>query len=143
MLKSRATRLMLCSFMLLAFTLPALAQSTTDGAISGTVYDSSGAVVPGAKVTVHNNGTNAEQIATADSSGYFRLAQLQPASYTVNISASGFAPYKAEQVIVQVGSVTELSPHLRVGGSAEVVAVTAEAPQINTSSADFAPTVDQ
>src|SRR5713226_6806207 len=112
MLKAKSTRLMLCCLMLLAFTLPALAQSSTDGAIGGTVYDSSGAVVPGAKVTVVNNGTNAAQETKADSSGYFRVAPLQPGSYTVSISASGFAAHKAERVIVQLGSVTEVTPHL-------------------------------
>src|SRR5713226_4361718 len=79
------------------------AQSTTDGAIGGTVYDSSGAVVAGAQVVVHNNGTNAEKTAATDSSGYFRIANLAPGTYTVTITHSGFAGFKAEQVIVQVG----------------------------------------
>ena len=121
----------------------ALAQSTTEGAIGGTVYDAAGAVVPNAAVVVHNNGTNAEQRVTTDSSGYFRVRQLPPANYTVTVTSQGFAPYKAENVIVQVGSLTDVSPRLGVAGSAETVSVTAETPQINTTSADFAPIVDQ
>jgi hypothetical protein len=120
-----------------------VAQSTTDGAISGTVFDANGAVVPKAQVTIRNNGTNAEQSATSDESGYFRAIKLQPGSYTLTIDQKGFAPYKAEQVIVQVGAVTEVSPHLKVAGATETVEVTAEAPQINYTSADFAPTLDQ
>src|SRR6266581_2043323 len=54
----------------------AFAQSTTEGAVGGTVYDTSGAVVGGARIVIHNNGTNAEQTATTDSSGYFRVANL-------------------------------------------------------------------
>src|SRR5262249_31358179 len=123
-----------------AFAFP---QSTTEGAIGGTVFDKSGAVVGSAKVTVHNNGTNAEQTVTADSSGYYRVSGLQPGTYTVTISGGGLAPYKAEQVIVQVGSLTEVSPHLAVGGTSEVVEVTAEAPQINYTTPEFAPTLDQ
>lgn len=119
-----------------------VAQSTTDGAIGGTVFDVSGAVVGGAKIVVHNNGTNAEQSSNADSSGSYRVTGLQPGTYTVTISGGGLAPYKAEKVIVQVGSLTELSPHLNVGGTAETVDVTAEAPQINYTSADFANTLD-
>src|SRR5437588_4028816 len=119
----------------------AFAQSTTDGAIAGTVYDAAGAVVPNASVVVHNNGTNAEQRVTTDASGYFRVRQLQPATYTVTVTSQGFAPYKAESVIVQIGSVTEVSPRLGVAGSAETVSVTAETPEINTTSADFAPIV--
>ena len=58
----------------------AFAQSTTDGAIGGTVTDPSGAAVPNAKVIVRNNGTNAEQIVSTDETGYFRVAKLTPAS---------------------------------------------------------------
>lgn len=127
---------LLCSTLLLA-------QSTTDGAIGGTVYDTNGAVVPNAKVTVHNNGTNAEKAVTSDESGAYRITNLPSGTYTVTINQQGFAPYKAEQVVVQVGSVTDISPRLTVGSTTEVVNVTAEAPQINTVSADFAPTLNQ
>jgi hypothetical protein len=120
----------------------ALAQSTTDGAIGGTVYDVNGAVVPNAAVVVHNNGTNAEQRIATDSSGYYRVRALQPATYTVTVTSQGFAPYKAQNVVVQVGSLTDVSPRLGVAGGAEVVSVTAETPEVNTTSADFAPVVD-
>ena len=121
----------------------AFAQSTTDGAIGGTVYDPAGAVVPNAKVIVHNNGTNAEQSTTTDASGYYRVRELQPASYTVTVASTGFSPYKGENVIVRVGSLTDVSPRLGVAGTAETVSVSAETPEINTTSADFAPTLDQ
>src|SRR5947209_7422373 len=120
----------------------AFAQSTTDGAIGGTVYDANGAVVPNATVVVRNNGTNAEQRIATDASGYYRVRALQPATYTVTINSQGFAPYKSENVIVQVGSLTDVSPRLGIAGSAETVSVTAETPEVNTTSADFAPIVD-
>jgi len=121
----------------------AFAQSNTAGGVSGTVYDQHGAVVPNATVVVHNNGTNAEQTVATDGSGYFRVAGLQPATYTVTVTASGFSAYKAPNVIVNVGSVTDIAPRLAIGTTAETVDVTAEVPQINTTSAEFAPTVDQ
>src|SRR5260370_32857292 len=64
----------------------AFAQSTTEGAIGGTVYDTSGAVVGGAKIVIHNNGTNAEQTATTDSSGYFTVANLAAGGCTGHVS---------------------------------------------------------
>jgi Carboxypeptidase regulatory-like domain len=134
--------LMLALFAVMSCTL-LVAQSTTEGAIGGTVFDSSGAVVPKAQLVVRNNGTNAEQTIAADESGYYRANALRPGSYTVTITRQGFAPYKAEQVIVQVGSLTELSPHLAVGGATETVDVAAEAPQINYISPEFAPTLNQ
>jgi hypothetical protein len=121
----------------------AFAQTTTEGAISGTVTDSTGAVVPNATITVHNNSTNAERTVTSDSSGVYRSGNLQPSVYTVTVTVGGFAPYKAQQVIVNVGTVTDVSPKLTVGGSAETVNVSAEAPQINTQSADFAPVLNE
>ena len=127
----------------LSLVLTARAQSTTDGAIGGTVYDQSGAVVPGAKVVVHNNGTDAEQTQTTDASGYYRAAKLQPAVFTVTITAKGFETFKAEQVIVTVGSLTDVSPHLTVGATTQMVTISDVAPLLNTSSADFTSTLDQ
>jgi hypothetical protein len=127
----------------LAFSTMLIAQSTTDGAIGGTVFDITGAVVKGAQVVVHNNGTNAEETTTADDSGYYRVIHLQPGSYTVTIKHQGFADYKATLVVVQVGSLTEISPKLGVSGTQEIVDVTAEAPQINTTSQEFAGTLNQ
>jgi hypothetical protein len=119
------------------------AQSTTDGAIGGTVYDSSGAVLPGAKITVRNNGTNAVFVDSTDENGFFRVTKLTPASYTVSVEAAGFAPFRAEQVVVQVGTITDLPVQLQVSSTGAAVLVTSEIPQINTTSADFAPIVDQ
>jgi hypothetical protein len=119
------------------------AQSTTDGAIGGTVYDTNGAVVANAKIVVRNNGTNAEKTITSNDSGYYRVTNLASGLYTVTVNQQGFAPYKAERVTVQVGSITDLSPRLGVGSTTETVDVKSEAPQINTTSADFAPTLNQ
>src|SRR5579859_3951268 len=135
--------LVLIALLILSCSALIYAQSTTDGAIGGTVYDSTGAVVANAKVTVHNNGTNAQQSVTSDASGYYRVTGLQPGSYTVSIDGSGLATYKAQQVIVSVGSVTDVSPRLGVAGTSETVEVTAEVPQINTTSPEFAPTLNQ
>src|SRR5579859_861831 len=129
-----------CAFMMIGI---AAAQSTTEGAIGGTVVDNTGAVVAKAPVTAHNNGTNAEKSTITDSAGYYRIIQLEPGSYTVTVKQQGFAPYKASEVIVQVGTVTELSPKLAVGGTIETVDVTSDTPQINYSTPELAPVLDQ
>jgi hypothetical protein len=141
-LSGRAMRALALLFGCLLMCTFAVAQSTTDGAIGGTVFDKAGAVVGGAKIVVHNNGTNAEQTVNADSSGNYRVPGLQPGSYTVSITAGQLAPYKAERVIVEVGSITDVSPHLGVQGTSEVVDVSAEAPQINYTSPDFSNTLN-
>jgi len=136
-------RMLVVALIALTYATVLGAQSTTDGAIGGTVFDTTGAAVPKAEISIRNNGTNAEHTTTADDSGYYRVIKLQPGSYTVTITHQGLATYKAEQVIVQVGAVTEVSPRLGVAGTRETVEVTAEAPQINYVSPDFAPNFNQ
>lgn len=139
----RSIRPLMVAMLLIVCGTLLFAQSTTDGAIGGTVFDTHGAVVSKATVVVRNNGTNAEKSITTDDSGYYRVTNLQSGTYTVTVKQQGFAPYKAEQVIVQVGSVTDVSPRLGVTSTTEIVEVTAEAPQINYTSPEFAPTLNQ
>ncbi|MGI4829411.1 MAG: carboxypeptidase regulatory-like domain-containing protein [Janthinobacterium lividum] len=113
------------------------AQSTTEGAIAGTVEDPSNAVVPKATVTVHNNGTNAEHQLTADESGYFKAPLLEPGTYTVTIAAPGFAGYKADNVTVQVGQLTELMPKLSTGTQETTVQVSEDTTVLNLESPDL------
>ena len=134
--------LCLCIVTLLFLNTPANAQSTTDGAIGGTIMDASGAAVSGAKITAKNDGTNATDTATSDDTGYFRIAKLPPAQYTVAIEANGFASYRAEQVVVLIGSVTEINPRLNVASAGATVEVSADIPLVNTSSQEFANVVD-
>jgi hypothetical protein len=128
---------------LIAPTPRAHAQTAVDGAIGGTVLDASGAVVANAAVTVRNTGTNAEQLVATDASGYFRALHLQPGPYNVTIVAGGFDTYRAVNVTVQVGMLTDLDARLNVGAAAQTVEVSGDAPLINTTSPDFAGVVDQ
>ncbi len=124
-------------------TSPLLAQSTTQGAIGGTVFDSTDAIVPSAAVVIHNNGTNAEIHLTVDASGYFKAPLLEPGTYTVTVTSPGFSLFRASNVIVQVGQLTTLEPHLATGSATQVVEVTAEAPVLNFESPDFSSTLNQ
>jgi Carboxypeptidase regulatory-like domain/TonB-dependent Receptor Plug Domain len=137
MTNARLMMRMLCVTLLCLIGMPAWAQSTTQGAIGGTVFDPTEAIVPNAAVTIHNNGTNAEIHLAADQSGFFKAPLVEPGTYTVTIAANGFKDYRAVNVIVQVGQMTTLSPHLATGSATQVVEVTAEAPILNTDSPDF------
>jgi hypothetical protein len=121
----------------------AIAQSTTQGAVAGIVTDPSDAAVPNAKVTLKNNGTNAEESVLTDDAGYYRAAKLTPASYTVTVVATGFAELNAQDIIVEVGRVTDFSPHLSVASAGASVVVSSELPDVNVSSAELGPVVNQ
>jgi hypothetical protein len=118
-------------------------QSAVDGAIGGTVQDSSGLAIPKAKVTIRNNSTNAGQTAITDDAGFFRAIHLQPATYTVTVEAPGFEGFKSPEVIVQVGQLTDLSPKLPVGSATQTIEVTSEAPALNTTSPELANVISQ
>ncbi|HET9804398.1 MAG TPA: carboxypeptidase-like regulatory domain-containing protein, partial [Candidatus Acidoferrum sp.] len=85
----------------LAIPIASVAQSTTFGAIGGTVMDKTKAVVPNATVTAINNGTGATATAASDSFGGFRIINLGPGTYTVSVKAPSFADYKVTGVIVE------------------------------------------
>jgi outer membrane receptor protein involved in Fe transport len=117
------------------------AQSTTEGAIAGTVVDPTGAVVSSAAVTLHSDATNAEIKLTGDGSGYFKAPLVPPGIYTVTITATGFASYKATGVTVTVGSLTELHPTLSTGAAVESVQVSGEAPVLQFESPEVSETL--
>ena len=107
------------------------AQTYTEGAIAGTVFDPTGAVVPGATVSIVNNGTNAATSLKSDASGYYKAPQVQPGTYTVTITAPGFETFKEVNLIVVVNEVSEVSPHMVTGAATTNVEVTGEAPVLN------------
>lgn len=119
------------------------AQSTVTGAIGGTVTDPNKAVVPNATVKVVNMETNQEATATTDSEGRFRVTNLQPGTYSVSITASGFNELKADRIVVEVGRVTDINADLTIGGGTATVDVVGEAPVINTSQQDFSNNINQ
>jgi len=92
--------LVLLAGLVLSLSTTAAAQSTTDGAIGGTVTDQTGATVPDASVSALNVGTNAKSSAKTDTNGGYRIIRLQPGTYTVEIIATGFGKYSQINVIL-------------------------------------------
>jgi len=113
------------------------AQTYTQGSISGTVFDPTGAVVPNAAILIHNGATNADVRLTSDDSGFYKAPQLPAAVYIVTVNAQGFAPFREVNVIVQVGQTTTVAPHLQAAGTTSTVEVTGEAPILNFESPDI------
>jgi len=128
---------------LLAAAPALLAQTTTQGAIAGTVSDNTGAVLPNAVVKIVNDATNNESVLHSNATGDFTAHLLEPGTYTVVVNVTGFSTYRAKQVIVQVGQTTTLEVKLRPGAESSSVEVTAEAPVIDTSSPEFYSNINQ
>jgi hypothetical protein len=109
-------------------------QSATDGAISGTITDTTGAAIPGAQILVHNDGTGADVPLTTDGSGFYKAALLQPGTYSVTVTAQGFSSSRTSSIVVQLNQVTTVSPHLSIGSTAQTVEISADAPVLNFDS---------
>jgi hypothetical protein len=124
-------------FLLILFSiLGALAFGQGDtGSISGTVRDSTGAVVPAAKVSVRNIATATERTAETDSSGGYTIPGLAPGIYEATVSKAGFADYKV-RAQVTVGSFVTLNAQLSLTTVTSTIEVTAApaAAEINTQS---------
>src|SRR3569833_1160403 len=121
-------------------SLSQLMQGQAFSAISGTVTDTSGAVVGGAKVTVKNNATNVEKTAQTSSAGSYLVTDLIPGAYTVTIDNPGFHSSVHQGVGVDVGRGTTVVAVLQPGNTQQTVTVSesaialdTEAPSLNTT----------
>jgi outer membrane receptor protein involved in Fe transport len=99
-------------------------------------------VVPGASISIVNNGTNAQTSLKSDGSGYYKAPELPPGNYTVTIAAPGFETFKEVNVIVVVNEVSEVSPHMVTGSATTNVEVTGEAPILNFESPEISSDLD-
>ncbi len=129
------TRLVLgvCLFALLGvLTLGEPAWGQT-GSIRGSVKDQSGAIVPGAQVTITLAGTDTSRFATSDKDGSFEFVELAVGHYEVTVDAPGFKKFVVTDVVVDIGHVATVNANLQVGASAQTVTVQSEAAQVETT----------
>src|SRR5262245_24622885 len=131
----------LALFVLYLLAASSAAAQSDRGRLIGTITDSSGAVVPHAQVTVINQATRASREVASDASGNYRIENLLPAPYQVSATAAGFATSTAQDVILAAGQERTVHLQLQPEGVAESVAVTADAPLVDTSSAHLGASV--
>src|SRR5579863_7436433 len=110
----------------------ASAQEPT-GSISGTITDSSGAVVPNVNVTITNKATGAARTETANTEGVYSAPSLLPAQYEVRVEQTGFRTVVAAAQVI-AGSTTTVDLSITPGAPSEVVTVEATAAQIDYDS---------
>ncbi len=113
---------------------PALSQ-VQNASLTGLVTDPSGAVVPGAMVTVKNKATNATYAQKTDGSGYYLFPALPIGAYTVSVEASGFKKTVRDDVILELGRRARNDFGLEVGQVTEVVEVKASGSALETQQA--------
>lgn len=125
-------------FLLLALlcALPAWGQKDT-GAIVGTVKDSSGALVPGAKVTLTDVDRGVTMVMLTNGSGEYVFSPIQVGQYKVKVEKAGFKTVVAGPITVEVQERPAVDFTLQVGQPTEVVTVTSEEPLLETETSDL------
>jgi len=117
-------------FLAFVLAMPAMAQEQR-GAIEGIVKDSSGAVLPGVSVEAKNVAVGSVASSVTDGNGVYRFPALAPGTYEITANLQGFNTQKLEGVIVLLGQIKKVDFALGVGGVAETVQVSAEAPLVD------------
>ncbi|MGH9632436.1 MAG: TonB-dependent receptor domain-containing protein [Bryobacteraceae bacterium] len=114
---------------------PALFGQTDRGVISGTITDAAGAVVPAAKVTAIQVGTNAEFTTTSTGTGNYTIPSVSTGTYRVRVEAPGFKAVEVSNVVITAGGNTVADVRLEIGQVTESIQVTSSAIQVQTENA--------
>lgn len=112
----------------------AFAQSDR-ASITGTVTDSTGAVVPGVQVTATNDGTQVKTSVKTNSLGIYNILNLPIGQYTLVFAKEGFSTYERKGVTLNISQVAGIDVSLNVGATSQVVMVTEDAPVLQTENA--------
>ena len=111
----------------------AIAQ-TNRGGVSGTVFDKTGAVVPGAQVTITNVGTNRSQTLTTSEEGAYSAAALEPVVYRITVEAQGFKKAVVDNIKVDTAVTATVNITLEPGAVETIVNITSEGALLNVES---------
>ena len=117
----------------LVLTLPAAAQFDT-GTISGSVADSTGAVIPKATVTIRNVNTSFTKNLDTDSGGNYTASALPSGDYVITATAANFADAKSQQFVLNVGATVHVNLTMNVAAANQSIEVTGTTTTVDTAS---------
>jgi hypothetical protein len=127
---------LLMALTIFVFSSAAVGQAN-QGAIAGVVEDSSGAVVPNAKLTATGKATGSVYETVTTSSGSYRFPNLRIGTYDLTVTATGFKSPTLTGILVQVATTTAVDVKLSAGGVNESIVVQADAPTLQSESSDI------
>jgi len=127
----------------LFFSAQSIYAQVDTGSITGTITDSSSAVVGGAKVTLTNEGTSATLSTTADASGVYNFSPVRIGSYSITVTYQGFQTTTQKNIVVNVGSALAVNFALKPGQVTEMVEVTSTTPLLETQTSSVGQVIDQ
>ena len=122
---------------LLLLSAASLAAQVSTASVQGIIRDSSGASIPSASLTLRNRATGIEQTTTSNNSGEYVFVNIPPGPYDLKVSKQGFQSSKQEDFPLSVSQSANLNFTLPVGSAEQTVTVAAEAPTIESSTAEL------
>ena len=131
-----------CVLVICFLALPVAAQVRDTASLFGTVTDSQGAVVPGARITINNAATGGSRSVVTDSSGGYVFSLMPVGSYHLTIELAGFRKYERRNILLQANENIRVDAALDIGNLQETVTVEATAAQVDSRSATLNTTVD-
>ena len=126
---------MLTIAILTVFATPGSFAQSDNSSLSGTVTDASGALLPKAKVTIHNNGNGSDRVVETNESGNFTAPDIQTGNYRLRIEAAGFQSVTLNNVNVDPSIGRHVDVGLKLGESTSTVTVEAGVNTVQTESA--------
>jgi hypothetical protein len=129
--------------LLLLGCIGAISLLAQDVQVSGRVTDTTGAVIPKAKIEVRNQATSASRSTTTNADGLYVVPFLTPGTYTIAADAGGFKRFEQTDVQLDVAQQGTVDLKLEVGTQSDAVTVSASAPLTNTSDASVSTVVDR
>jgi hypothetical protein len=139
--KASSSQILAFCLLVIVTASEAFAQSASTGALTGTVTDQTGAVVPKTTITLRNNGTGQVLTALTDPEGLYRFSLLPPGQYELRVEMAGFAPYILRELTIQISEVRRILVKLAVRTAIEAVDV--ESPLLQTEGAALGRVIDR
>ncbi len=123
--------------------MPSASAQVDEGSITGVVQDATGAVVPGAKVTLLNTDQGLTTVNNTDNSGVYKFSPVRIGNYSISATAPGFSVTTQEHVVVSVGGNIRVDVQLKPGAESQTVTVSTAPPQLQTEDASVGQVVDE
>lgn len=127
----------IASALLLGFSASSGRAQTSNGSIGGTITDASDAVVTGATITAKNEHTGEVRSTTTGVYGQYRIDAVEPGTYAVIITQTGFVPLTLEKIAVSGSVVTSLNAKLRAGATSQTIVVEASNAEVQTENGEL------
>ena len=124
------------------FTIAPVCWAQFNASVTGTITDTTGAVIPGAKITLTSDATHVTKSTVSSAQGFYQFSELPPGSYTVTVEASNFKKATYNNVAVSAETPRTVDAHLSAGAAAQTVTVNGnEIPALQTADANIGSTI--